>query len=271
MGTILQHTAKLRFGILCSRKYSSAITGRKKFYKAVTITHDTDGYDVNLDSRKLKSPSGLVVKLPTESLANAVALEWDSQQDSLKFHTMPMTNLAFYAVDKPNGDQKSSLVDICMNFLETDTILFHSDEPPGLADYQLQEWGPIINWVKKRYQVELNYTKSFIPPHMPQDTIDVFEKLLMSYDFWSVTGFERLIHTLKSLILSVALVDRHLTVEEVVSLSRLEQEYQISKWGNVEWYHDVDLLESRTKVAASAMFIHSCSEDSQYIVKRNAG
>ena len=40
-------------------------------------------------------------------------------------------------------------------------------------------------------------------------------------------GFERLIHTLKSLLLSVALINRHLTVEEAVSLSRLEQEYQV--------------------------------------------
>ena len=51
-----------------------------------------DGYEVHLDNRKLKSPSGLILQLPTELLANAIALEWDSQKDVLKFHTMPLVS-----------------------------------------------------------------------------------------------------------------------------------------------------------------------------------
>lgn len=41
------------------------------------------------------------------------------------------------------------------------------------------------------------------------------------------SGLEFVINQLKSLVLSFALIDRHLNVEEAVLLSRLEEEYQV--------------------------------------------
>ena len=42
------------------------------------------------------------------------------------------------------------------------------------------------------------------------------------------SGFETMANVLKSVIISLAVLDRHVSVEEAVSLSRLEQEYQVS-------------------------------------------
>lgn len=48
--------------------------------------------------------------------------------------------------------------------------------------------------------------------------------------FWvfSLPGIEYVITQLKSLILSMGLIDRHITVEKAVLLSRLEEEYQVN-------------------------------------------
>ena len=32
------------------------------------------------------------------------------------------------------------------------------------------------------------------------------------------------------------------------------------KWGNVEWYHDLDIEELQAKIAAAALFIYWSSE-----------
>lgn len=61
---------------------------------------------------------------------------------------------------------------------------------------------------------------------------------------------------LKSLILASALIDRHIEVEYSVQMSRLEQEFQVLKWGGVEWYHDIELMALRTRVAAALLFVH---------------
>ena len=37
--------------------------------------------------------------------------------------------------------------------------------------------------------------------------------------------------------------------------------FQIEKWGNVEWHHDVDLMELRARISSATLFIHLNSED----------
>ncbi|KAK2103498.1 hypothetical protein P7K49_017354 [Saguinus oedipus] len=45
------------------------------------------------------------------------------------------------------------------------------------------------------------------------------------------------------MVLALGLIDLHLMVEQAVLLSRLEEEHQIQKWGNIEWAHDYELQE----------------------------
>lgn len=43
----------------------------------------------------------------------------------------------------------------------------------------------------------------------------------------SCAGLEYVITQLKSVVLSMGMIDRHLSVEQAVLLSRLEEEYQV--------------------------------------------
>jgi len=40
--------------------------------------------------------------------------------------------------------------------------------------------------------------------------------------------------------------------------------FQISKWGNVAWYHDIELMDMLMKTAACALFIQLSSEGDNY-------
>lgn len=48
------------------------------------------GYEINLDHRKLKTPSGSIFKVPNEALAMAVCQEWGAQQKTIKRLNMHM-------------------------------------------------------------------------------------------------------------------------------------------------------------------------------------
>lgn len=69
-------------------------------------------------------------------------------------------------------------------------------------------------------------------------------------------GFVYAVEVLKSIILAMAVIERHIGVEKAVVLSRLEEEHQIQKWGRVEFAHDVSQLDSQARLAASVMFVH---------------
>ncbi|XP_018617600.2 ATP synthase mitochondrial F1 complex assembly factor 2 isoform X3 [Scleropages formosus] len=219
---------------------SIATSERKKFYQDVNISQREDGlFEINLDRRKLKTPGGKLFTVPNEALAVAVATEWDVQKDTLKFYTMNLTTLCNTALDNPTQRDKEQIIAAALKFLETDTI-----------------------W----YNVIIGSSSSIMGPQITEETKDTFRQHLGSYNFWALTGLEFVITQLKSLVLSFALVDRHLTVEQAVLLSRLEEEYQIQRWGNVEWAHDYDMYELRARTAAGTLFVHLSSESSS--VKR---
>ncbi|XP_032358669.1 ATP synthase mitochondrial F1 complex assembly factor 2 [Etheostoma spectabile] len=248
-------------------KYSSAITERKRFYQDVSISQGEGGlYEINLDRKKLKTPGGKLFTVPNEVLAIAVATEWDAQRDTLKFYTMHLTTLCNTALDNPTQRNKEQMINAALKFLETDTVCYRVDEPHGLVELQKNEWDPVLHWIENRYYVTIGSSSSILGPEIPEATKDTFRQHLNSYNFWSLTGLEFVITQLKSVVLSMGIVDRHLSVEQAVLLSRLEEEYQIQHWGNVEWAHDYDMYELRARTAAGALFVHLSSESSN--VKR---
>ncbi|XP_036924709.1 ATP synthase mitochondrial F1 complex assembly factor 2 isoform X3 [Sturnira hondurensis] len=215
-----------------SRAYAP-LAERKKFYQNVSITQGEGGFEINLDHRKLKTPQAKLFTVPSEALAIAVATEWDCQQDTIKFYTMHLTTLCNTSLDNPTQRNKDQLIRAAVKFLDTDTI-----------------------W----YGVEIASSTSIMGPSIPDRTREVLVSHLASYNMWALQGIEFVVTQLKSVVLTLGLIDLRLTVEQAVLLSRLEEEYQIQKWGNVEWAHDYELQELRARTAAGALFVHLCSE-----------
>ncbi|XP_042293759.1 ATP synthase mitochondrial F1 complex assembly factor 2 [Sceloporus undulatus] len=248
------------FSSAASKRCYTPQPERKRFYQNVTISQGEGGFEISLDHRKLKTPQAKVFTVPSETLALAVANEWDAQQETIKPYTMHLTTLCNTALDNPSQRTKDQIIRAAVKFLETDTICYRVEEPPALVELQKNEWDPVIEWAEKRYNVVIGSSTSIMGPSIPQSTRDVFVSHLASYNFWALQGIEYMITQLKSLILSMGLLDKHLTVEQAVLLSRLEEEYQIQRWGNVEWAHDYDLYEMRARTAAATLFVHLCTE-----------
>ncbi|XP_065098898.1 ATP synthase mitochondrial F1 complex assembly factor 2 [Paramisgurnus dabryanus] len=255
-----QHAPSTSTSHLQKANYSSAITEKRKFYENVSISQGEGGFEIILDKRKLKTPGGKLFTVPNEALAIAVATEWDAQKDTLKFYTMHLTTLCNTALDNPTQRTKHQIISAALKFLDTDTICYRVEEPPALVELQKNEWDPVLNWIEQRYNVVIGSSSNIMGPQIPQETKEIFHQHLNSYSFWSLTGLEYVIAQLKSLVLSFGVIDRHLTVEHAVLLSRLEEEFQIQHWGNVEWAHDYDMYELQARAAAGALFVHLSSE-----------
>merc|ERR1712025_542586 len=110
-------------------------------------------YEVNLDQRKLRTPSGSVLRIPGVPLALTVQQEWAAQKETIQRHAMHMTTLCNTAIDNPTHRDKDTVVDGILEYLETDTICYWLDEPEDLARLQSREWEPILSWMRDRYNV----------------------------------------------------------------------------------------------------------------------
>lgn len=69
----------------------------QKFYKLATVRQTSTGYEVILDGRSIRTPERNKLSLPTQSLAMAIACEWQSQEKFIKPHSMPLVNFTLDA------------------------------------------------------------------------------------------------------------------------------------------------------------------------------
>ncbi|XP_055680690.1 ATP synthase mitochondrial F1 complex assembly factor 2 [Lutzomyia longipalpis] len=235
-----------------SRNYATV----KRFYRKTNISFCDGKYEVMLDQRKLKTPGGKVFQVDNESLAIAVAAEWDAQRETIDRTSMHLTSLCNTAIDNPNRLTKVDLTNYIVNYLPTDTVLFQCGEEDDLAAVQTKEWDPVIAWFNERFGGNLKKSRDINTPHVSSETRMNVGKYLMSHRESALHGITYAVDSLKSVILTFAALDRFLTTERAVLLSRLEEEFQLGYWGRVEWAHDSSQQELQARVAAAVLFVY---------------
>ena len=210
---------------LISAKHLSSMASsknRKRFYKDVTIceshpkVNNQKRFEINLDKRKLKTPGGKLVQLDNEHLAHAISEEWSSQTDNIKLNTMHLTSLYNTCMDNPNKLSKDSLATSLCEYLQTDTLLyFDSDSKQKLGHLQETKWRPLVDWFNLKFpDLKLSIQKEIIDAESTNSTRlgespNSFEQYLnKNFDLNTLIAFNYMCECLKSVILSVALLER---------------------------------------------------------------
>lgn len=107
-------------------------------------------HTITLDNRALRTPLGLPLSLPSQTLALAVASEWDAQSDYLRPAQMPLMTLCCTAIDQVASQPDSHRTDI-LRYLANDTSCYWSD-PTSARDRvlhrkQMRAWGGLHDTV----------------------------------------------------------------------------------------------------------------------------
>ncbi|XP_017779376.1 PREDICTED: ATP synthase mitochondrial F1 complex assembly factor 2 [Nicrophorus vespilloides] len=244
-----------------------SVATRKRFYRKTGILHSGSNFEITLDQRKLKTPRGNLFLVDSEPLALAVAAEWDAQKENIVQTSMHLSTLCNTVIDNPNNLNKFDIVQYMLNYIDTDCILFQSGDEDDLYKLQVAEWDPIIQWFCDRFRVDLHKTRNIGGPSVKEETKAVLSKYLMSYNFAALNGFVYGVDTLKSVILTCACVEKVISVEKAVLLSRLEEEFQLGYWGRVEWAHDLSQHDLQARLASTALFIHFNSTSNSIQIK----
>jgi chaperone required for assembly of F1-ATPase len=76
----------------------------RRFYKDVTLGEQAGGWQVMLDARGVKTVGGVPQIIPTEALAEALAAEWRRQGEKIDPASLPLRDMADYAIDVVAAD-----------------------------------------------------------------------------------------------------------------------------------------------------------------------
>ena len=156
------------------------------------------------------------------------------------------------------------LVELAKDYLETDTVCYrvpvHSGDPDEalLRQRQDRHYQELLDWFARSFGVELAWTEGFGAVNHPTAAYEVLEDIIDSADPYARAALRAALGTCKSTVIALALMSGHLTVEQAVAASRVEEEYQIEINGFVEDGHDTARVQTQVKLASAAglMWLH---------------
>lgn len=202
----------------------------KRFYKAVSVEASGDGWAVLLDGRTVKTPGKTLLALPTETLAQAVAGEWDAQGERIDPMTMPLTRLSNVILDQ-SEKHRPALADEVLKYAGTDLLRHRADAPTDLVALQAKTWQPFLDWADAEHGVHLAPVTGILPAETPQASLEALRAKIEAYDNWRLTTLVQATSITCSAVLGLALVEGHADGETVFAASRVDEDFQISQWG----------------------------------------
>ncbi|QDY69860.1 ATP12 family chaperone protein [Qingshengfaniella alkalisoli] len=203
---------------------------RKRFWTDTKVVEATGGYEVQLDGRSLKTPAKSALILPNLQVAELLRDEWEAQQEVVDPETMPATRMANSAIDKV-APQQREVAELIAAYGESDLLCYRATTPQELIERQAQAWDPILGWaaVKLGAQLETAAGVMFVP--QPVDSVAALTRRVHRFNHWQLAAFHDLVALSGSLVIGFAAAARHLPLDHLWGVSRIDETWQQEQWG----------------------------------------
>lgn len=205
----------------------------RRFWTTASAVPVDGGFAVHLDARPVRTPLKAQLVLPTQTLAEVVAAEWQAQERKVDPTTMPFTRTANSAIDTV-ARQFDAVARMLSEYGGSDLLCYRAEEPDELIALQSQGWDPLLDWAATALGAPLQVTTGVVHVAQPAASLETLHRQVSGLDVFRLAAFHDLVAISGSLILALAVVHRRITVEEAWQLSRIDEDWQISQWGEDE-------------------------------------
>lgn len=201
----------------------------KRFWEACAVEVGGGGFVVLLDGRPVKTPAGATMVLPSRPLAEAVRAEWDAVADHVAFEAMPLTRLAFTAIDRMPNAVDETVAEV-LRYAETDLLAYPSDYPQALIAREAAAWRPWLDWAAGE---GLTFVQNSTLIHKPQpaETLARLEARVRAMSAFEQAGLMSAVPLLGSVVLALALHAGRIAGAEAFAVSRIGENFQAETWG----------------------------------------
>ncbi len=241
----------------------------KRFYAAAKPAPHDDAFVITLDGKHIRTPQQKLLHTKSETLAFAIAAEWDAQIDFIDTDTMPLTRLLNIALDRVALDRERLLADI-VGYAETDLLCYRAPHTPcsplegepnpssdlvggayaagcpptesqvqfdspsrgELRTIQAQHFGPILDWAKAHYGLEFNCTEGLMPVPQPEPSLHKIAALFAAANNHELAALALITPILGSALLTLALWKGRIRAEAALEAAHLDETLHAAVWGN---------------------------------------
>ncbi len=225
----------------------------KRFWKEAAVDECKGGYSIRLDLRLVKTPAKRELVLPTRSMAEVIAAEWDAQEGEINPHLMPATRTANAAIDKVSI-QHAEVAEMLAAYGDSDLLCYRAQSPEELVARQAEVWDPLLDWGAATLGPRLEPRTGVI--HAPQDAEALMQLRHQTHalNAFELAAFHDLVSLSGSLILGFAAAYQARPTEEIWDISRLDEIWQAEQWGKDDEAEALAAIKKESFLHAARMF-----------------
>ena len=205
----------------------------KRFWTNTQTQAKEGGFVVTLDGREVKTPAKSSLILPSLGMAEAIAAEWDAQEDLIKPATMPMTRTANSAVDTV-AHNFEHVVETLAQYGNSDLICYYAEHPQSLLQEQRAAWTPLHEWLTQTYGITLTQGSGVVFVPQPDGTEAQFQNILRQFSPFELAGLHDLISLSGSIVIGLAAAQNVNRITDLWNASIVDELWNIQQWGEDE-------------------------------------
>lgn len=226
---------------------------QKRFWKEAKSVATDGGYAVELDGRRVKTPAKTALIVPSAQMAEAIAAEWDAQEEGINPETMPFTKSANAAIDKV-ANQHAEVADMLADYGDSDLLCYRADSPQELVKRQAEQWDPVLEWAAQQLNAHLEPRTGL--SHRPQEkaALQSLKDRVHALNNFQLAAFHDLVSMSGSLVLGFAAAQDWRTADEIWRISRLDEHWQEEQWGVDDEAKEVENLKRAAFVHAKSFY-----------------
>jgi chaperone required for assembly of F1-ATPase len=202
---------------------------RKRFYAEVGVVEAEGGFAITLDGRPIKTPSGRIVTVPVRGIADAIAAEWQAQQENIAPLTMPLTRFANSVVEGVI-DQVQPVSDDAAKYLRSDLLFYRAGYPEGLVAREASHWDPVLSWAANALGAHFILGEGVMHVSQPESAVEAARAALPS-DPWRVAAVHVVTTLTGSALLALALHHGVLDPDQVWAAAHVDEDWNAEQWG----------------------------------------
>ena len=205
----------------------------KRFYKKAAAGEVAEGdgrYAVLLDGRPVKTPAKRPLAVNSRGLAEAIAAEWEAQDEEVVPQSMPLMALACSALDLIPNRREQEIGELAA-YGETELLCYRSERPGELADRQAATWQPLLDWAERHLDAPLLTVTTITHQPQPQQSLAALRRAVEAHDDLQLAALSLAVRSSGSLVIGLALSHGAVTPEEAFDAAELDASYQIELWG----------------------------------------
>ena len=202
---------------------------RKRFYKEAGIAETNGGFAIMLDGKPIKTPSGRTVTVPVRAIAEAIAVEWGAQEDTIDPLTMPLTRFANSVVESV-VDRVALVRDDVPRYFQSDLLFYRAGHPQALVEKEAAHWDPVLFWAADTLGAHFILGEGIMHVRQPDSAVEAARAVLPE-DPWSVAAVHVVTTLTGSALLALALTCDARDPDQVWDAAHVDEDWNRDQWG----------------------------------------